>query len=196
VADVRASTGVATNASTRVTFRELRIGCAWNVRGNADDQHFVSTVQRILAPLPLHAMTSTRTSDAAMLWLGPRAWLYLAAVPGTGRFDDARRAINAAGGALFDVSASHVGWSIAGEHAGRVLNRECPLDLRPGAFPAGHCAQTVLGHMHALIHRPREAVAFVVLVGRSFGADAWHLLKTAAATEGHVLEAPIDFGTA
>jgi sarcosine oxidase subunit gamma len=193
VAETGVSLGNVNSASTRVTFRARRIGWAWNVRGDATDGRFVATVQRVLAPLPMRAMTSTRTPDAAMLWLGPRTWLHVGAESGARRFDDARRAINAAGGALFDVSAGYVGWSIEGAQAARVLNRECPLDLRPGAFPAGHCAQSLLGHTHALIHRPRESPAFIVLVGRSFGADAWHLLQTAATTEGHVLEAPIEF---
>jgi hypothetical protein len=34
------------------------------------------------------------------------------------------------------------------------------------------------------------------MVARSFAADAWHLLQSMAATEGHVVEAAVDFSAA
>ena len=184
-------------SSSKVTFRELRIGQAWNLRGNAGDGAFASDVARLLATLPLKPLTSTRRDDAALLWLGPRSWLFVTGASSPERdFDATRIAVNTAGGALFDVCASYVGWTIEGAHAARVLNRECPLDLGEGAFPAGRCAQSMLGHINATIYRPRDAPSFVVMVARSFAADAWHLLQSMAATEGHVVEAAVDFPAA
>jgi sarcosine oxidase subunit gamma len=182
---------------SKVTFREVRIGHAWNLRGDARNAAFASGVDRLLGSLPIEPLTSSRHDDGVLLWLGPRSWLFVTGASSSERdFDATRKSINAAGGALFDVSASYVGWTIEGEHAGRVLNRECPLDLRDGAFPAGRCAQTMLGHIPAVIYRPREASSFVVMVARSFAADAWHLLQTMAATEGHALDAAVDFTSA
>jgi heterotetrameric sarcosine oxidase gamma subunit len=184
-------------SSSKITFRELRIGQAWNLRGNARNGAFASGVDRLLATLPVEPLTSTRRDDAAMLWLGPRSWLFVTGASSPERdFDATRIAVNTAGGALFDVSASYVGWTIEGEHAARVLNRECPLDLGEGAFPAGHSAQSTLGHINAMIYRPRDATSFVVMVARSFATDAWHLLQAMAATEGHVVEAAVDFAAA
>jgi len=181
-------------SSTPVTFREVRITRAWNLRGDARNAAFASDVGRLLGSLPMEPLTSSRRDDGVLLWLGPRSWLFVTGASSSERdFDATRRAINAAGGALFDVSASYVGWSIDGEHAARVLNRECPLDLRPGAFPAGHCAQSLLGHIAAVIYRPGEAPSFVVMVARSFAADAWHLLQTIASTEGHAVDGAVDF---
>jgi hypothetical protein len=54
----------------------------------------------------------------------------------------------------------------------------------------------VLGHINALIHRPREAPAFVVMVAQSLAADAWHALTTAASAEGYDEVEAIEFSSA
>jgi sarcosine oxidase subunit gamma len=109
--------------------------------------------------------------------------------PARPAFDDVRRALNDAGAALFDLSSSYVAWEVVGSAAARVLNRGCPLDLSPDVFPAGHCAQSLLGHMTALFHRPDESSTFIVIVARSYARDAWEFLRAAAMTEGWA-EAP------
>ena len=187
----------ASPARDPVTFREMRVGHAWTVRGDARAPAFADRVEALLGPLPVEPLTSTRTADATLFWLGPRAWLFTTGAAAPPRdFDAARGAINAAGGALFDVSASYMGWAIAGVHAGRVLGRECPLDLRPRSFPAGRCAQSLLGHIGVLVYRPREAPCYVMLIARSYASDAWHTLTTAASSEGHRVESPIDVQSA
>jgi sarcosine oxidase, subunit gamma len=180
-----------------VTLREVRLGQAWNLRGDSRAARFVDAVQADLGPLPVEPMTSTRYAESTLLWLGPRSWLFVTGAAAPARdFDASRNAIAAAGGALFDVSASHVAWTISGRHAGRVLNRECPLDLRSRAFPRGRCAQSVLGHINVLVYRPRDEVSFVTMVARSFADDAWHALTTAASSEGHRLGSAVDFQAA
>ena len=42
----------------------------------------------------------------------------------------------------------------------------------------------MLGHLTALLHRPDDACAFIVLVARSYARDAQVFLRAAAATEG------------
>ena len=184
-------------AAAATTLGEIAIARAWNVRGDSAHPPFVAEVPRVLGlPLPIEPMTSARGETDALLWLGPRAWLYVAgagAAPGT--FDAARRSINAAGGALFDLSASYVAWSISGTLAGRVLNRSCPLDFHPDAFAAGHCAQSLLGHVNALFHRPDERAEFIVMVARSLAADAWRTLCDTAASDGYRVASPVPFGT-
>ena len=62
-------------------------------------------------------------------------------------------------------------------------SRSCrtgPLDLHCSAFPAGHCAQSLLGHINALLYRPDERPMFVVMVARSLAADAWDELNATA----------------
>jgi sarcosine oxidase subunit gamma len=132
-----------------------------------------------------------------VLWLGARSWLFVGG-PGAARadFDVARVALNDADGALFDLSASHAAWTVAGAAALRVLNRSCPLDLHARAFPPGRCAQSLLGHINALFYRPDERAAFIVVVARSLAADAWRALRAAAATDGYRVAPAVPFGSA
>jgi sarcosine oxidase subunit gamma len=129
------------------------------------------------------------------LWLGPRSWLWLAHSV-AGDFDSARDALNAAGAALFDVSAGYVMWHASGRHVARVLNRMCPLDLHDSSFGPGHCAQSVLGHITGIVYRPSAAPAFVLLVARSYARDAWDHLCASAAPEGLITLPPITLGAA
>jgi sarcosine oxidase subunit gamma len=173
------------DAST-VTVAEIQVGLAWNIRGDPLRATFVATTERLLKlALPVQPSTSVKANGTALLWLGPRSWLFTAAGPSDAiDFDAARRALNAESGALFDVSSSYVAWTVEGNAAARVLNSLCPLDFHPGAFPAGHCAQSVLGHVNALFYRPDERAAFVVMVSRSFAEDAWDTLGVCAKTDG------------
>ena len=103
-------------------------------------------VARRIGELPLAPNTTARASAAVSLWLGPRSWLCLAEAD-DGSFDDARRLVNGAGGAVFDVSSSRLAWRIAGPQVAAVLGRLCPLDLHVRAFTVGSCAQSLLGHI-------------------------------------------------
>jgi heterotetrameric sarcosine oxidase gamma subunit len=129
-----------------------------------------------------------------LFWTGPRSWLYVTGAAPREDLDAARAALNEAGGALFDLSASYVAWSVAGAAAARVLNRGSPLDLHPRAFPPGRCAQSLFGHVNALFYRPDERAAFLVLVARSLAANAWRDLCAAAATDGYRIAQPAPFG--
>ena len=170
-----------------VTFAVFDIALAWNVRGDAARRAFVDAARDVLGlALPLHPNTSTRAGDTMLLWLGPRSWLYVATGDAAhDDFDAARKAINATGGALFDVSSSYVAWTVSGEASARVLSRGCPLDLHPAALAPGRCAQSLFGHVNALVHRPDERFAFVVMVARSFADDAWTQLAECAAAEDY-----------
>jgi len=178
-----------------VTLGEVSFALAWNVRGNPAHSSFVSGAERLLGmPLPLQPNTSTRRAGKTVLWLGPRSWLLVAgpALP-RNEFDVTRGALNAAGGALFDVSSSYVGWMIAGAGATRALNRSCPLDLHPSAFPAGRCAQSMLGHINAVFYKPDERPAFIVMVARSLAVDAWRDLRASADTDSCSVVPPTPF---
>ena len=175
---------------------EVRWTFAWNVRGDASAPSFVSEAQRLSGlALPLEPCTGTRAAARSMLWLGPRSWLWIDGADGAAPdFDSSRSVLNAVAGALFDLSAAYAGWRLSGALAATVLNRGCPLDLRPRAFPAGRCAQSLLGHLPALFYRPTERPLFVVMVPRSLAADAWEQLRGYAEAEGCAIEAAMSFG--
>jgi sarcosine oxidase, subunit gamma len=185
--------------ATDVVLAESVVSTAWNVQGDPGRTSVAADVERLFAvALPLVPNTTCRAGGVVALWLGPRSWLI---VDEPARLRAARRdfvacrdALNAGGGALFDVSASRVAHTIRGTGAPRVLARACPLDFDARVFAPGQCAQSLLGRMGALFYRHAEVPAFTVMVARSFGADAWAALCLAASTEGYDVEnaAPFD----
>lgn len=176
---------------------DVAFGRAWNVRGDPRHEAFTSVVSRVLGVALPAPMTSTRAAGATLLWLGPQSWLHVGDEAATTDECEATRvAVNAAGGALFDVSASYVGWRVSGAAATRVLNRVCPLDLHPRAFAPGRCAQSLIGHVNALFHKPGDGPSFVVMVARSFAADAFHTLREAAHADAYRIAEPSRFSQA
>ena len=181
--------------ATGVTITETSIAAAWNVQGDFARPGFVDAVQRGFGVTLPRAPNSSFTGDTiTALWIGPASWLLVAG--GASPLDDfaiKRDAINAGGGALFDLTASRVAWTVSGPLAATVLSTGCPLDFHPRAFPAGTCAQSVLWHMNALIVKRDEAPAFTVMVARSLARDAWHALCQAAAQHGYEIAAGTAF---
>ena len=108
-------------------------------------------------------------------------------------FESRRDALNAMGGALFDVSASRVAWTIAGTHAATILAKACPLDFHPSAFAEEACAQSVFGRVNALFYRRAAAPVFTLMVARSFARDAWRTLCLSAAAYGYEVLLARDF---
>jgi sarcosine oxidase, subunit gamma len=168
-----------------VVFAEATIASAWNVQGDAEQPRFADAARSLFGvPLPVTPKTVARSNAISALWLGPKSWLLL------GRngslladFNARRDALNAVGGALFEVSASRIAWTIDGPRAASVLAKGCPLDFHPRVFPPGSCAQSLLGHVNALF--VSEGDGFTVLVARSFARDVWLALCQSAAQYGY-----------
>ena len=183
---------------TGVTLAETAIARAFNIQGDSARAPFVAEVRRLFdVALPVNPNTMTRSAGQSALWLGPKSWLLIskgdssAPLPPQGEFAAQRDALNALGGALFDVSASRVAFTLSGVHAESVLAKACPLDLHPRAFPAGRCAQSLLGRVNALLCKTDEAPSFTVMVARSFARDVWRTLCVSAAPYGYeVVAAP------
>ncbi len=75
-------------------------------------------------------------------------------------------------------------------NAARVLQSTCPLDLHSRTFAVASCAQSMLGHINALIYKRDAEPTFIVMVGRSLAADAWQTLCESAAVEGYRVALP------
>lgn len=178
-----------------VTLSEATIASAWNVQGGLARPSFVSEASRLFdVALPLAPGGVARSADRVALGLGPSSWLLVAggASPLVD-FAAKRHALSAAGGALFDVSAARIAWTIAGPRAENVLAKGCPLDLDRRAFAADTCAQSLYGHVGVLIVRSGDASTFTLAVPRSYARDAWHSLLLAAAEYGVEIRAPAPF---
>jgi sarcosine oxidase, subunit gamma len=175
-----------------IILRALAIATAWNVQGDDGNPAFAAATAGVIgAALPSQPNAAVTAGDWTILWIGPRSWLLIGmptlATPTTETFAAHRDALNAAGGALFDVSASRVAFEISGMAAASVINKTCPLDLHPRAFPVGRCAQSVIGHIGALLYKTPAipAPSFVVMVARSMAMDAWDALSVSAAECGY-----------
>ena len=182
-------------AGAAISFAEATIAAAWNVQGDPARTAFVEEAQRQFGvALPIAPNTIVGSAALSALWLGPSSWLLVAggASPLVD-FDAKRDAINAAGGALFDVSASRIAWTVSGPHATTVLAAGCPLDFHPRAFAAGTCAQSLLGHINALFVKRDDAPTIAVMVARSYARDAWQALLESAAQYGCEVLPPVPF---
>lgn len=182
-------------AGSGVTLAEATIASAWNVQGDPARSALIDETRRLFdITLPLAPNTTTRSDKLTALWLGPESWLLAAgAASALVDYPAKRDALNAAGGALFDVSASRVAWTISGPRAADVLAKGCPLDFHPRAFAAGTCAQSVFGHVSVLIDKRDDGPTFTVMVARSFARDVWHALCEASAQYGYEVLAPAPF---
>jgi sarcosine oxidase subunit gamma len=183
-------------AGSGVALAEAAITSAWNVQGDPARPVFVEAARRLFdVALPLAPDTTARTDKVTALWLGPASWLLVArAAAPLIDYTAKREALNAAaGGALFDVSASRVAWTISGPCAADVLAKGCPLDFHPRAFAAGACAQSVYGHVNALIDKRDDDPTFTVMVARSFARDVWRALCEASAQYGYGVLPPAPF---
>jgi sarcosine oxidase subunit gamma len=168
-------------SASALTLAPVAIATAWNVQG----ARAAREAEGLLAcTLPMKPNTTSTAPGVTVLWLGPESWLAVSGAPALGDYTVVRDALNAAGGALFDLSESRLAFRVAGPRARDVLASGCPLDFHPRAFAPGACAQSVFARVNALCYRHGDA--FILLVARSFGRDVWHGLCTAAAEFGYV----------
>jgi sarcosine oxidase subunit gamma len=158
------------------------------VQGDASRADFKAQVaSQFSIALPIEPNTTARSDALTALWLGPRSWLLVAESAGSSLagFIEKRNALNAAGGALFDLSASRVVYRLTGLRATDVLATGCPLDLHPRTFRAGDCAQSMFGRVNALLYKSDDVPTFVIMVARSFARDVWRALTLAVAQQGY-----------
>ncbi len=177
-------------AGSQLVMSEAIIATAWNVQGDFASGAFMAAAERIAGVgLPIASNTTSKGEGVTALWLGPASWLLIAggARPLTD-FVRARDALSVAGGAVFDVSASRVAFTLAGVRVADVLASGCPLDFHPRAFGADACRQSLFARVPALFHRSGDACT--ILVARSFARETWQRLCTAAAQYGYTVNAP------
>lgn len=115
-------------------------------------------------PLPDRPDTWTELPGGAALRLGPDEWLLTSAAarPEDWEFH-VDEAAGAHGGMAVDVSAQRTCVRVRGAAARELLSFGCAIDLRPGSFPPGRCAQTLLGQAPVLLvaHAADDLALFV-----------------------------------
>ena len=132
-------------------------------------------------PAPVGRFAEGR--DACTATLSPGRFLVLAGEPALAARLEA--ALPSADGAVTDLTHGRVALRLEGACAADVLAKGCAIDFDLSAFPVGRAAQTLLGHIDALILR-REDETFELVVLRGF----------AEALAEWLLDAGLEFGIA
>ena len=124
-------------------------------------------VGRAPYPLPTTPNTVWEEDARAALWLGPDEWLVLGP-PGSGHeiVAELEAALDGSHRSIVDVSANRVALELSGPRADEVLSKGCALDLHPGAWRPGMCAQTMLARAQVILHERSDSTG--VLVRPSF----------------------------
>ncbi len=140
------------------------------------------------------AGTNRATSDGktTILWIGPQRWLVVE--PQQADRDlygllCAAFAVIPAG--VTDLGNGRTTLRIAGRRSHDLLAKGSAIDFHPRAFPAGACAQGLLGHVGALFHAIDDTPTFDLHVARSYAQTIWEWLMESAAEYGCRVEPPI-----
>jgi len=107
------------------------------------------------------------TAGARLQWTGRNQAFLIGPVPG-----------DIPGAALTDQSDAWAVLRLAGARGPEVLARLCPIDLRPAAFPEGHAARSLIGHMTAALARTGPET-LDLMVFRSMARTAVHEVSVA-----------------
>ncbi|MEX2629335.1 MAG: sarcosine oxidase subunit gamma family protein [Tistlia sp.] len=197
----RARPGDAPAQAAGVAMSELPYRAAVNLRGRREEEAFAAGVERALGvALPARVGGVAAAGGLSVLTLGPDEWLIVGGTDGPALRRRLLEALNDSFASAVEVGQQYCTLRLAGPRAADTLQKGCPLDLDPGAFPAGSCAQSLLSKIEVLIHRLEvagseapvfEVPAFEVTVRRSFADYAWRWLEDAAGEYGvEIVAAP------
>jgi sarcosine oxidase subunit gamma len=156
-----------------------------NLRGNATDSGFVQAVESSVGiKLPVTANTVAGTERQAY-WLSPDEWLLVS----TGDDIEKCRAeldesLREHRSAVNDLSGGFVAYKLRGRGSRQLLAKGCTLDLHPGAFKTGCCAQTGLAKANVILSLSGDGDGFDVIVRRSFADYVWQWLLHAGRNLG------------
>lgn len=140
-----------------------------NLRGDPADAAFAAAVAGVLGfELPRAANTTAAGGSHVAYWLGPDEWLVATddAAALTARLQPA---LAGSFSAVTEVGGGNEVLVLPAATARDALASECPLDLHPGAFRPGHCAQTRFAHAVVLL-RALDNGDIELIVRRSFAA--------------------------
>ncbi len=157
------------------------------VAAYADTAEETATViQDLIGALPPPEPNRSIMVDATQIcWIGPHKWWIV-------ETEQPRRAESIASrlGDSAAVTAQGHGRScirLSGPNARDLLPKGCTLDFHPSRFSAGHCAQTSLGHVNALINCIDDEPVYDLFVLRSYAVSFWEWTTAAAREFGYAV---------
>lgn len=156
-------------APDTLSISERPFGGYVNMRGNPDNQAFMTAAQAVLGTLPLAPNTFTAHGDNTVFWLGPDEWLIM--TPQGAALDlvaELRSALGNVFAAVTDVTGGNTCVELSGSAARDLLAKGSPIDFHPSVFSTGQCAQTVMAKTAVIIMQSDDAPIFKIVVRRSF----------------------------
>lgn len=170
-----------------VEIREFRSRACLNLRGDADDPTFLDAVSTAASvSLPTEPCSWNSGFGSSAYWLGPDEWLLI--VPDGEQPRVERQLREAVRGPLsvVDVSGGFIHVNLAGEDAGKVLQKSSPYDFHPRNFPPGRCVQTVFAQAGALVVATEDG-SFDLVFRRSYADYLSRWIADAAEEYGFVV---------
>jgi sarcosine oxidase subunit gamma len=151
-----------------------------NLRGDTKSAEFLDAVSKVTGlALPLEPNT-VATGEHDIYWLGPNEWLLVGEHANTSRVEAAlREELAQQHVAVNDMSGGQITFRLSGDSARQLLSKGCALDLHPGVFGVGACAQTGLAKASVILRPLGDESGFDVLVRRSFSDYLWQWLLRA-----------------
>lgn len=89
--------------------------------------------------------------SGSVLWLSPDEFLLVSDADHTELTKSLAGALAGEPGSVTDLSANRTTFELAGPSARAVLEKGCPLDLHPRAFPAGSAYLTAIGSVPVIV---------------------------------------------
>lgn len=166
-----------------VTITERRGLHIVHLAGDLDDADFPTMARNALGlPLPQLAGETRDGHGVRILWLAPRRWLVVS--------DHAVDLTSLQGkAAINDVAQGRTVLRLNGRRVRDLLRKGCPVDLDPTAFPSGHAAATLLGHLNVTLDCVGDDT-FDLYVTRSYDQFVRDWLIRAAKEFGVRITAP------
>jgi sarcosine oxidase, subunit gamma len=166
---------------SEVTLSERRLGLLDVAAGPHAAETISAAAQKMGVTLPTTALESASGEDARALWIGPGHWLIKTL---NGSQQAQLWADTLPGAAINDVTHGRIILRLSGASAREILAAGCPLDLRPGALPAGACASTLLENIQVVLDC-LEDETFEIVAGRAYARSLWDWITTAASAYGY-----------
>ena len=146
--------GRAAPSGLAVEIREMASRGMIDLRGNAGDSKFTSSVKDVLGlDLPATPRTSVAWGDNHALWLSPDQWLILCPRSKTAEVLAAlRSALAGVHSFAVDVSDMRTIIRVEGDAARSTLLKDCSLDLMSSDYETGTVRRLRFAEIAALLH--------------------------------------------
>ena len=160
-----------------------------NLRGRASNAEFMQPVERALGQA-LPTRPNTFSADRhQVFWLGPDEWLIVTAAAEAAELAERlKQATSGTHASVNDISGGQIALMLKGAKCRDLLAKGCTLDLHPGVFTHGDCAQSGLARANVLLALVDETPTFLIVVRRSFSEYLCRWLAHAGDDEGIAFE--------